>query len=361
MKKSLLTFVTILLVGFGNTYASNNSTINNFNNRQGNAFTFVESGITFSVFQNGEFDFYLNQHHNFSANYYNNGVNISFNAGYNYDAYVQYDRFGAVIQIENTPIYYDYYGRISQVGTININYSNGRLVRLGGMNVYYNNYGNYAYYRGYVNRYNRNYAYHPYHNYLVRPYYDYRVVSYKPYRNHYKAQRYAYHRDHAKNKYYSKNNNSKKRGNNTKYNEHKSHTNRQRVATNSIPKRRDHSVVNNSRNQVKATDLFKNERGNYNRTTTNSNRKTSSVQHRNTEHIATERSNSNHNINKRKPSSVHKKYAETRSSSANTKNRKGNTSNRKESTMNSRSKKEYTRKPVSTKTAKRTVTSRRTL
>ena len=93
-------------------------------------------------------------------------MSISFNAGYNYDAYLQYDRFGAVIQIQNVPIYYDNYGRISQVGSININYYNGRLARLGGMQIYYNNYGSYAYYRGYINTYNRNYVYHPYHNYL---------------------------------------------------------------------------------------------------------------------------------------------------------------------------------------------------
>ena len=36
-------------------------------------------------------------------------VNISYNSGYDYNAYVQYDEFGAIIQIENVPIYYDYY------------------------------------------------------------------------------------------------------------------------------------------------------------------------------------------------------------------------------------------------------------
>ena len=113
MKKTLLTFVTLVFVSFGTINATNSTTDNNqYNRAQGESFTFVESGITFSIFQNGEFDFYLNNRNNFSANYYSNNINITFNTGYNYDAYVQYDRFGAVIQIQNTPIYYDYYGRI---------------------------------------------------------------------------------------------------------------------------------------------------------------------------------------------------------------------------------------------------------
>lgn len=239
MKNTVFTLVTFVLVSLGTLKANNTSTINQYNNGYGNSFTFVESGITFSVFQNGEFDFYINRRNVVNANYHNNNINISFNSGYNYDAYVQYDRYGAVIQIENVPVYYDYYGRVTQVGNININYNNNRLVSLGGMRIYYNNYGTYAYYRGYINAYNRYYVYHPYHNYFVQPYYDYSVVSYKPYRQHYKEQRYSYHHDHSKNKYYKHNNEHYK---NNSYNKSS-----QRVATHSVPEKRNEQIVRNDR------------------------------------------------------------------------------------------------------------------
>jgi len=84
------------------------------------------------------------------------GVSLSFNTGHSYDAYVQYDDYGAVIQIENVPIYYDYYGRVIRAGNVRINYNNyGRISRVGGLYVYYNRYNNYSHYSGYINAYNR--------------------------------------------------------------------------------------------------------------------------------------------------------------------------------------------------------------
>lgn len=162
-----------------------------------NTITFVENGITFSVFQNGEFDFYLNNHAtNVQVGYATPQISISFNSGYNYNPYVQYDQYGAVLQIENTPIYYDNYGRITRVGNINLNYAHGNLYSVGGLQIYYNNYGGYAYHRGYINHYNQHYVYHPYHNWFVRPYTGYRVVKTIPYRHHYSPVRHHYYTDH---------------------------------------------------------------------------------------------------------------------------------------------------------------------
>ena len=73
---------------------ASNLTIANYN--ETNAITFVENGITFSVFQNGEFDFYLNSHsNNVQVAYSSPNVSVSFNSGYNYNPYVQYDQYGA--------------------------------------------------------------------------------------------------------------------------------------------------------------------------------------------------------------------------------------------------------------------------
>ena len=109
MKNKLFLFATFIFVSLGAFAANttNATTTNNYYYNDGNSFTFVERGVTFSVFQNGEFDFYINPRSGFNARYQGNGVNISYNSGYNYDAYVQYDDYGAIIQVEDIPIYYD--------------------------------------------------------------------------------------------------------------------------------------------------------------------------------------------------------------------------------------------------------------
>ena len=121
----------------------------------GNSFIFVEQGVEFAVFPDGQFDFNADNYDStFSAYADLGGVGISFNTGHSYDAYVQYDDYGAVIQIENVPVYYDYYGRIVRAGDVRIHYNNfGRIVRLGGLYVHYNRYNSYSHYTGYINVY----------------------------------------------------------------------------------------------------------------------------------------------------------------------------------------------------------------
>ncbi|MBL4725007.1 MAG: hypothetical protein JKY73_06505, partial [Lutibacter sp.] len=151
MKNKLLVFATFVFVSLTSFATTNTSTYNRYYNDYGNTFTFVEHGVTFSVFQNGEFDFYINPRRGLHVGYQGNGINISFNSGYNYDAYVQYDNYGAIIQIEDIPIYYDYYGRVDRIGNVNLNYRFGRLSRLGQLHVYYDNHGYYSHYSGYIN------------------------------------------------------------------------------------------------------------------------------------------------------------------------------------------------------------------
>ena len=216
MYKIALLFITIMsFILTPLAFASSNSdvitTSNDNHYNDGDKFTFVEKGITFSIFRNGEFDFYINPGNGIHTNVDIGSVSISYNAGYNYETYVQYDDYGAIIQIEGIPIYYDYYGRVVRAGDVKINYHSNRILRIGGMHVYYNTYGYYSHYSGYINPYNRYYAYHPYHNYFIRPYYNRCVISYNPYRRHYKPYRYSYNygrRNHNKN--YIKNKTFKK-------------------------------------------------------------------------------------------------------------------------------------------------------
>ncbi|MFT4831023.1 MAG: hypothetical protein ACI815_000662 [Psychroserpens sp.] len=164
-----------------------------------NSFIFVEDGITFSVYPDGEFDFYIDERNGVNANVNFRNVNITYNSGYDYNPYVQYDDYGAVLQVENIPIYYDYYGRVTQVGNVDISYNRGRVNRLGGLYVYYNRNGVYSHHTGFINVYNRRYVYRPFHNYFARPAVGLCLVYNRPYRRYYDPVRYTYYRPYNNN------------------------------------------------------------------------------------------------------------------------------------------------------------------
>lgn len=196
MKKSALivAFILTILSPLAAAESKESTTNYTYYNEYGETFTFVERGITFSVFQNGEFDFYINPRDGVHVGVNLANVSLSYNSGYDYDAYVQYDDYGAIIQIEDIPIYYDYYGRISQAGNVRIHYNGQRLARIGGLYIHYNRFGVYSHYTGFINRWNRRYVFHPYHNYFVRPVFNRCIVSYNPYRRWYRPIRYDYYR-----------------------------------------------------------------------------------------------------------------------------------------------------------------------
>ena len=163
-------------------------------NGYGNSFIFVESDIEFSVFRDGQFDFnILRNKSNVNVAIGTPNINFSFNSGYNYNPYVQYDEYGAIIQIENVIIDYDYYGRIIRAGNINIHYNNfGYVSRVGGLYVNYNRYNVFSHCTGFINTYNRNYIYRPWHDYYRIPSRNYCVVYNRPYRQYYKPVRHFY-------------------------------------------------------------------------------------------------------------------------------------------------------------------------
>ncbi|MDO6759394.1 hypothetical protein Q4566_04210 [Tamlana sp. 2_MG-2023] len=175
-------------------YEDNSEAINNYNRGYGKSFIFVENNIEFSIFPDGQFDFNILRNNNTVNVSINAGnTSISFNSGYNYNSYVQYDEYGAIIQVENTPIFYDAYGRVIQAGNINIFYNNfGNISRVGNLNVYYNANNYFSYTVGYINIYNRGYIYRPWHRYYRAPRPNYCVVYNKPYRTHYRPVRYRY-------------------------------------------------------------------------------------------------------------------------------------------------------------------------
>ena len=198
MKKYILFLATVLLSATGMRAAAETAAAPFWNYYNGQAYIFVEGGVEFSVFPDGQFDFVFVGPNRGRVNvgYNSPGVNISFNGGYNYDRYVQYDDYGAVIQIENIPIYYDHYGRIIQAGNVLIHYSNRRIVRIGGYRIIYDRWGYFDYGIGSISVFFPRYVYRPWHVFYTRPWYPNCVVYDYPYRQYYRPFRYdyAYHR-----------------------------------------------------------------------------------------------------------------------------------------------------------------------
>ncbi len=164
-----------------------------------NSFIFVEGGVEFAIFPDGQFDFnFLDNGPLFYAGVQTPHVNLSFNTGFNYDPFVQYDAYGAVIQIENVPVFYDPYGRIIQAGNVQINYRNGYVRNIGNLFVTYRRPGVVYRYRGFVNRFNRFYVNRPWHAFYAPPVFNRCIVFASPYRNFYNPIRFSwnYHRNH---------------------------------------------------------------------------------------------------------------------------------------------------------------------
>ena len=186
MKKIFLTTLTVIFVALGMHAATTN-----YNNNK--PFVFMESGIEFAVFTDGQFDFNLIQPSYTGVHVNTRNINFSYNSGHNYDPYIQYDHYGAVIQIENTPIFYDYYGRVQRIGNVNLNYNHRGLVRnIGNLYVSYNHYGHIINVNGFVNRYNRYCPNRDRYVYYRRPVANRVVVYHTPYRRNFAPNRCSY-------------------------------------------------------------------------------------------------------------------------------------------------------------------------
>ncbi|WP_339623893.1 hypothetical protein [uncultured Winogradskyella sp.] len=204
MRKVLFLFASLMLVNITATATTNTiegeTSIMNSVRGYGNSFIFNEAGIEFSVFADGQFDFYIpNYGPNVNVGINNPNFSISFNSGFDYNPYLQYDSFGAIIQIENTPVFYDFFGRVNQVGNIFINYNGfGRINRIGGLNIHYRN-NVFWRYDGFINNFNRGYVYRPWHRFYGVPQANFCIVNLNPYRQFYTPVRHIYYRPYRNN------------------------------------------------------------------------------------------------------------------------------------------------------------------
>jgi hypothetical protein len=130
---------------------------------------FVERGVEFLIFPNGEFDFnteivdgpFNNDFYFRNQNSRRSSVNVTYGAPGNRMRYARpgvlllHDRFGKVRRIGNLFLNYDRYGRIKRVGSVYMQYRHGKLKRVGGLSIQYNRFGDMIGTHGFVNHSNQ--------------------------------------------------------------------------------------------------------------------------------------------------------------------------------------------------------------
>jgi len=154
--------ITVLLVLFMGMFAFANS--NNVNNTQANnsleigrynhmqPLKFIERGVEFFVFPNGEFDFNSHPRHRRTRGH---GININISHGaprtfhstyygnyhHNQGVRVEHDRLGRVRRVGNVFINYDSHSRIKRIGSVYMSYHHHLLANIGGLHIYYSRNG----------------------------------------------------------------------------------------------------------------------------------------------------------------------------------------------------------------------------
>ena len=146
MKKGLLLFLGILSFTLVNANEFTSPTKKNtFLNQYDEAVTFVEKGIQFHVFLNGDFDFNTltrnSRYYNYNGNTYSNK-----------SLRIVRDYKGRIKRIGRNYIRYNYKGDVTRIGNIKLYYKRGLLRRVGDLEVSYNRWGE-PYFYGNVNRY----------------------------------------------------------------------------------------------------------------------------------------------------------------------------------------------------------------
>jgi hypothetical protein len=168
MKKITLLVATVLLVG---------NLVNATEERMRFSFdepiSFVERGVEFFVFPNGDFDFNTRPHDSDGDYFYKTAGKRGAKAStsrrpVNYGTRIEHDSFGRVRRVGNTFINYDNRDRVSRIGSVYMRYNRFALTQIGGMSIIYNRRGDIVDMvgsikgfrnQGYVYHYNNDYDY----------------------------------------------------------------------------------------------------------------------------------------------------------------------------------------------------------
>ena len=172
MKKITILVASIFLIGSGvaNATERNNGRFP-VDVRNADPIVFMERGVEFYVFPDGQFDF--NTRPSNGEMYYKsgrrNGPNMTYGSpsngqNRNYGVKVEHDYTGKVRRIGNVFINYDANDRIKRVGSVYITYNRYALTQVGGLQIIYNRRGQIVDFVGAVNG-GRGYQYSQNNNY----------------------------------------------------------------------------------------------------------------------------------------------------------------------------------------------------
>ncbi len=176
MKKITQVLVAFtILFGFGMAEASEKRVFDDVGRRfrpvdyrNAEPIVFMERGVEFYVFPNGEFDFNTvrtatpNRPRGNSFNSTFGAPNVhSYNNHRNNGVRIEHDHFGRVRRIGNVFINYDAFGRIRRAGSVYMRYNSFALTQVGNLRIVYNRRGQIISVYGTVNGFNHGYVYNP--------------------------------------------------------------------------------------------------------------------------------------------------------------------------------------------------------
>mgnify|MGYP005992786583 CR=1 FL=1 len=143
MKKGLLCILGIMTLMSLKATNYDFPTKNTIQTSTIDAVTFIEKGVQFHVYLDGEFNF-ERPRRNYS--YYDyNGSRYQ-----NYSLRIDRDHRGRIKRVGKNSIRYDYRGNVSRIGNIRLYYRNGLLRKIGNLKITYDNWGD-PYFHGSVN------------------------------------------------------------------------------------------------------------------------------------------------------------------------------------------------------------------
>ena len=141
MRKGILLLLAIMSLANVNADNINKSTSEiGVTNRSDDAVTFIERGVKFHVFLNGDFDF--NTHYKNSRYTDYNGRRFKTNNG----TRIERDRRGRLRRVGNSFINYDIRGNVKRIGSVYIDYRFGQLTNVGNLKIKYDRWGNPRFY-----------------------------------------------------------------------------------------------------------------------------------------------------------------------------------------------------------------------
>lgn len=144
MKRGILLLLGLMSFATAQSNAYNALTNKTMTNQYDEAISFVERGVQFHVFLNGEFEFNSVTRNIIYYNY--NGRTYSNNS-----LSIDTDYRGRIKRIGKNYIRYDLRGNVTKIGNIKLYYRNGLLTRVGDLKISYNKWGEPFFY-GNVNR-----------------------------------------------------------------------------------------------------------------------------------------------------------------------------------------------------------------